>query len=206
MIAAGGAKELHDKCINITDTTFSEYYTLSRYEPFKKIIDVICEMNLNTSLDLATSSGHFVYLAKEKGLDCYGCDLELLEKDKSFFKDRYNKDCLFYYDINDLHILNNKYDIITNFHLTHIFDKESFLYLLKVLSNKCSYVFLHISEENIQNIQEYNFITIINIYRFKINMHNINNENWVLLKFNQVEYVEKFKKYIRPDYLITLSD
>ena len=88
----------------------------------------------------------------------------------------------------------------------YIFDKESFLYLLKVLSNKCSYVFLHISEENIQNIQEYNFITIINIYRFKINMHNVNNENWVLLKFNQVETVEKLKKYIRPDYLITLSN
>ena len=39
MIATGGPTELHDKHINITDTTtFSEYYTRSRYEPFKKLL------------------------------------------------------------------------------------------------------------------------------------------------------------------------
>ena len=163
-------------------------------------------MKLNNVLDLATASGHFVYLAREKGLDCYGCDIELLEKDKIFFLNKYNKDCIFQYDFNDLHILNNKYDIITSFNLTHVFDKESFLYLLKVLSNKCSYALLHISEENMQNIQEYKFINVINSYRFEINMDGVTNQNWVLLKYNQTENVEKFKKYNRDNYLVTLSN
>ena len=37
-------------------------------------------------------------------------------------------------------------------------------------------------------------------------MNSVNNENWILLKFNQTETVEKNKKYIRPDYLINLSN
>lgn len=206
MIAAGGATQLHGDGINIIGNDFDEYYTKSRITPFKAVIESINELNLKTCLDLATSSGHFVYLANNNNIDCYGCDIEVLEKDKNFFKDKYNRDCLFEFDLNYLITLNKKYDIITNFHLTHVFSRDSFSYLLKVLSNKCQYACLHISQDNLKALLSNNLVSVIKTYKFEINMNNVANEYWVLMKFNYSDDVKEMRRYIRPDYLIELGD
>lgn len=66
--------------------------------------------------------------------------------------------------------------------------------------------FLHISKDNVKNIQKYNFINVINFFTFEINTNSSSNTNWILLKFIQKEKINNIKKYIRPNKLISLCN
>tara|TARA_B100000073_G_scaffold345092_1_gene353320 strand:+ start:973 stop:1602 length:630 start_codon:yes stop_codon:yes gene_type:complete len=205
ILAKGGPEEL--KMINFELNNFNEYYRKIRYIPFQKCCEHIKQYpDINTCLDLATSSGHFVYVALENKIDCEGFDLVFEDGYNEVFLNKFKKKPLFQFDLNNIHSLNKKYDIITNFHLTHVFDIDSFLYILKVLSNITKYAYLHISDSNKNIIKNYDFIKIIDFYDYEINMNGINTTTWVFLKFKNCVKVNKIKKFIRPKYIISLKD
>ena len=77
---------------------------------------------------------------------------------------------------------------------------------MKVLSNKCQYACLHISQDNLKALLSNNLVSVIKTYKFEINMNNVANEYWVLMKFNYSDDVKEMRRYIRPDYLIELGD
>tara|TARA_X000000368_G_C22956728_1_gene679094 strand:+ start:312 stop:959 length:648 start_codon:yes stop_codon:yes gene_type:complete len=208
ILAAGGPQELINISINFENiNTMDNYYIKSRYIPFQKCCECIKQyLDINTCLDLCTSSGHFVYVALENNINCEGFDLEFKDIYNKIFSKKFNKKPLFQFDLNNIHTLNKKYDIITNFHLTHIFDTNSFLYLLKILSNITKYTYLHISKSNKTIIKNYDFIDIIDFHDYKINMHGTNTTTWVFLKFKNSIKINKIKEFIRPKYLITLKD
>ena len=203
MLATGHSIELNDKGIDIVNNSFNDYYRNTRYIPFMKIIETIKKYKLNSCLDIATASGHFVYLARKNDINCFGSDLMILDKDKDLFKQQFDIDCLFTLDLNQLHKTNLTYDVITNFHLTHVFDESAFKQLLEVMSNISSYAILHISKNNIKLLNNCNFIKLIEIIDFK----DYNNDlNWAFIKFENKINVPNIKNYIRPNYNIILSN
>ena len=208
MLATGGAEELSNEKINFQDiNSLDNYYIKGRYEPFKKCCDIIKKYkNINNCLDMCTASGHFVYIALENNIDCEGFDLEFNNKYNTLFFNKFKKQPLFKFDLNNIHNLNKKYDIITNFHLTHIFDTNSFLYLLKLLSNITKYAYLHIGEQNKTIIKNYDFIEIIDYYEHKVNMSGVNTEEWIFLKFKNSVKIDKIYQFIRPQYFIMLKN
>jgi len=208
MLATGGPQELAEEKINFENTdSFDNYYIRTRYNPFRICCEIIKKYkDINNCLDICTSSGHFVYIALENNIDCEGFDLEFDNKYNTIFFNKFKKNPLFKFDLNNIHNLNKKYDIITNFHLTHIFDTNSFLYLLKLLSNITKYAYLHISNSNRTIIKNYDFIEIIDFYDHEINMHGITTTSWVFLKFKNSVNIDKIYQFIRPKYFITLKD
>jgi len=208
MLATGGAEELSNRKINFQDiNSLGNYYTKSRYIPFQKCCECIKQyLDINTCLDLCTSSGHFVYVALENNIECEGFDLEFNDKYNTIFFNKFTKNPLFKFDLNNIHNLNKKYDIITNFHLTHIFDTDSFLYLLKILSNITDYAYLHINKQNKAIIKNYDFIEIIDYYKHEVNIHSVLYEEWVFLKFKNNVKIDKIYQFIRPYRFIILKD
>ena len=201
-LATGGPEELN--IINFELDNYSNYYRKIRYIPFQKCCEHIKQYSdINTCLDLATSSGHFVYVALKNNINCEGFDLEFKDKNNEIFLKNFNKKPLFQFDLNNIHSLNKKYDIITNFHLTHIFDTNSFLYLLGRLSNITKYAYLHINDTNRNIIKNYDFIEIINFYDYKINMNGVNTTTWVFLKFKNSIEVNKIMRFTRHGMWIT---
>ncbi len=206
MLSTRGLEELNNIKINFeVINSLDTYYTKSRYEPFQKCCDIIKKYkDINTCLDLCCSSGHFIYIALENNIECEGFDLEFKDIYNEIFLKKFKKKPLFKFDLNNIHTLNKKYDIITNFHLTHIFDTISFLYLLKILSNITDYAYLHIGKLNKTIIKNYDFIDIIDFYDHKIN--GCHTTTWVFLKFKNSIEIEKIKRFSRrPDLFITLK-
>jgi len=206
MLASGGPQELKTE-MNITDDTFGKYYTLSRLTPFNKCCNIIKNYNdIKSCLDIATSSGHFVYIANKNDIDAEGFDIEYSEDLNLPFLKNFKKNCLFKYDLNNIHKLNKNYDIVTNFHLTHVFDIDSFIYLLQCLSNISNYGFLHISDNNLQYIKNIDLIQILDIINVNINMNGIQIEKWIFFKFKKKYKIDKIFNFIRPGYIIKLDN
>ncbi len=205
MLATGGPTELKNE-MNITDDTFDEYYTLSRLIPFNKCCEIIKKKkDIKSCLDIATSSGHFVYIANKNNIDAEGFDIEYNDTLNEPFLKEFKKKCLFKFDLNNIYKLNKHYDVITNFHLTHVFSKDAFIYLLQCLSSFCNYAYLHISDSNLQYIKTINLIQILDVITLNINMHGVNRETWVFLKFNKKTVIDKIYKFKRPEYIIDLE-
>lgn len=207
MLATGGAEELSNIKINFQDiNSLGNYYTKSRYIPFQKCCECIKQyLDINTCLDLCTSSGHFVYVALENNIECEGFDLEFKDIYNEIFLKKFKKKPLFQFDLNNIHTLKKKYDIITNFHLTHVFDTDSFLYLLKILSNITDYVYLHINKQNKAIIKNYDFIEIIEFYESETKRNHTT--TWVFLKFKNSVKIDKIYQFIRPNQrFIILKD
>jgi len=191
-LAAGGTKELKKKGINFEDkNSMSDYYMQSRYKAFSTCCHFIKKYpDIKSCLDIATSSGHFVYVANENNIDCYGFDLEFDETNNQIFESKFHKKALFRHDLNNLLNIKNNYDIYTNFHLTHIFTYQSFLYLLKILSNKTKYAYLHINNNIIENIKKLPFITPIEV------IDNGVHGSFLFLKFkNEITNIPKMIFY-----------
>ena len=208
MLATGGPGELSKIKLKFQNiNSFDNYYYKSRYNPFKKCCNVIKKhKDINTCLDICTSSGHFVYVALKNNINCEGFDLEFNDKYNTIFFNNFQKKPLFQFNLNNIHTLNKKYDIITNFHLTHIFDNRSFLYLLKLLSNITKYAYLHINEQNKTIIKNYDFIEIIDYYKHEVNLNRIPYEEWVFLKFKNNVNIDKFYQFTRTKSNIILKD
>ena len=146
VIALSGASHLVDfkKPENL-----SKYYLNSRYFIFEEAIKQISSVkSIRTCLDIATGDGCFVYLSNLAGLNAEGFDLKIHENNKNILAEEFKKEKLFQYDINNLYNFKKKYDIATNFHLTHVFDDDALIYFVRILSRNFRYAFLHISPQN----------------------------------------------------------
>ena len=206
ILATGGPNELSNIDFNKTNE-YAIYYQHSRYIPFVKCCETIKKYgNIKTCLDIACSSGHFVYVANENNIDTEGFDIIFDENINNIFVEKFKKKCIFKFNLNNIIDLSKKYDIITNFHLTHVFDNNAFIYLLGCLSNKCSYAYLHISNENIISLKKtpppfIDIIEIIDLYH----PNTLNNTtSWIFLKFTKAITTPR-REFIRPASMIILK-
>lgn len=200
-----GGYESVDFCF-LTKTHNSLYYKRSRYNIFINAINrIISHNDIHTVLDLATSSGHFVFLANMKGIDCSGCDIDIAPNHNDLFLKIFQKKCIFKHDISYIENIHGKYDIITNFHLTHIFNNEAFHYLLSILSNKSKYAYLHSNTDNIHHIKKYDFIKILKIDSFDINMNGVDYEYFVFLEFTREVKIDEYFRLCRPHGQFNIS-
>ena len=111
-----------------------------------------------------------------------------------FFIEEFNRECIFKFEFDNLLFLEKEYDLICSFNLTHIFEYEAFVYLLKILSIKSNYCILHFNKSNIDRIKnECNFVTFIHMFS------DNNGSSCIFLKFNSKQFIEKTYKFVRTN-------
>ena len=100
-----------------------------------------------------------------------------------------------------------KHDIITSFNITHVFDDKSMEYLIKIISNKSKYCYLHIGPGIIDYIKKKmsSHVDIIKIFKDNINVYGVNEWYYIFIKFKDKIKVDQIYQFIRPGSLITIT-
>lgn len=97
----------------------------------------------------------------------------------------------------------NFYDIMTSFGITHVFVLNALLYLIKLISNKSKYCYLHIGEHiNIQDIKNYFDSQIEIIDTFVENIAAGPGANiwyYIFIKFDNKINISEYKNIKRTD-------
>lgn len=206
-IGAGGPKELKMKNISFNGNN-DTYYNKTRELCFIRAFKRIDEYKIKTGLDIACSNGHSVYIANKQCLNFKGCDIEFNNEYNDIFIDTFGELKLFKLEFNDLINHNHNYDIITSFNITHVFDDKSMEYLIKIISNKAKYCYLHIDPRIIDNIKKNlsSRIDIIQIFEDDINAGpGAMKWYYIFIKFKDKIKVDQIYKFIRSNYLITIT-
>ena len=158
ILGLGGPSDELCNNINIRNLGLNnQYYKTTRYNTFNEIIDYIKSYSdIKTILDIASSIGIFVYLSNKQNFICEGCDIEVLDNANDIFIEEFNRECIFKFEFDNILFLEKEYDLICSFGLTHIFEYDTFVYLLKILSIKSKYCILHFNKSMIDRIMNVN--------------------------------------------------
>lgn len=177
--------------------TFEETYRKNAFIPYLRILDLIKKYDLVTCLHINCHNPHFLYLARQMNIDCFGFNNTISSKDKQLFIDTFQNDCLINFELNNLHRLNHYFDVILS--LNSNYDELAFKQLLKLLSNKSQFAIIRVSNNNYSLLNKYLFVEKLEHFNTE------NSEKIVLLKFKGKQDINKLHKFNDNNQIIGLN-